>query len=314
MSQFSVSLGSLIAGLALVPLLAAGAPAQNTQVQTEVVRSEAADGRRIHITYFPASSGSGGTENSAVVILLHGKDGDRLVWEQKGAGKTGKSFAVVLQDQGYAVVSVDLRKHGESKTEEDGDGAVKPNDYRAMLGDLEGVKKFLFEEHQAKRLNMNKTAIIAADDTAPVAAAYAQLDWQKRPYDDAPVTSPEARTPRGRDIRSLVLLSPSQTAGSLNVMAPIKFLRDPRIGMSMMVVYGTQDPDDRGTSKQIERLMGSNPKNKDRVELKSYPVKFRGTDLTAKRIFVEPVILQFLDQHLKQLDSEWRDRRSRLER
>lgn len=314
MSRLSAPVGSLIACLILSAAAAARVEAQGAQVKTDVVRSEAADGRQIHITYFPAVSSSGGTENSAVVILLHGKNGDRLVWEQKGGGQTGKSFAVALQDQGYAVISVDLRKHGESKTEQDEDGMLKPNDYRAMLGDLEGVKKFLFDEHMAKRLNMNKTAIIAADDTAPVAAAYAQFDWQKRPYDDAPVTSPAARTPRGRDIRALVLLSPSQTAGSLNVMAPLKFLRDPRIAMSMLIVYGTQDSDDRGTSKQVERLMASNPKNKDRIQLKEYPVKFRGTDLTAKKIRVEGPIIAFLDKHLKQLDSEWRDRRSGINR
>src|SRR5690606_10555327 len=119
-------------------------------------------------------------------ILLHGKGGDRLVWEQKGAGATGKSFAAVLQDQGYAVVSVDLRKHGESKREDDKE--LRPDDYRAMVGDLEAVKKFLLAEHQEKKLNINKLGIIAADDMAPVAVTFAQIDWQKKPYDDAPVT------------------------------------------------------------------------------------------------------------------------------
>src|SRR5690606_16844508 len=66
--------------------------AQSGQVKIETLRSEA-DGHPIHISYFPAVPKSGGAENAPVVILLHGKDGDRLVWEQKGAGKTGKSFA-----------------------------------------------------------------------------------------------------------------------------------------------------------------------------------------------------------------------------
>jgi hypothetical protein len=302
------------AGLALASLLlsAPAVHAQSAQVQTRVLKSEA-DGHPIHITYFPAVPKTGGTENSPVVILLHGKDGDRLVWEQKGAGATGKSFAAVLQDQGYAVISVDLRKHGESKVDADMP-TLRPNDYRAMLGDLEAVKKFLFDEHMDKKLNMNKTAIVAADDMAPVAVTYAQIDWQKKPYDDAPVTDPAARTPRGQDIRALVLLSPSQNAGSLNVLGPLRTLRDPRLGVALLVVYGTQDSDDKGVSQRVYQNMTGPPQNKDRVEIKEFPVKFRGTDLTAKNIFVEVPILQFLDKHLLQLDSEWRDRRSRLQR
>lgn len=310
-SNFRATLPAAGTVLALL-LLAPAAQAQSGQVRTEVLQSEA-DRRPIHITYFPAVPKSGGTENAPAVILLHGKDGDRLVWEQKGAGATGKSFAAVLQDQGYAVVSVDLRKHGESKLEGEMP-MLRPNDYRAMLGDLEAVKGFLFQEHQDKKLNMNKTGIIAADDMAPVAVTYAQLDWQKKPYDDAPVTDPAARTPRGQDIRALVLLSPSQNAGALNILGPLRTLRDPRLGVAVMVVYGTQDSEDKGVSKRVYQNMTGPPENKDRVEIKEFPVKFRGTDLTAKRIFAEVPILQFLDKNLLQLQSEWRDRRSRLQR
>lgn len=294
-------------------LTSTAAFAQTGQVQTEVLRSEAPDGHAIHITYFPAIAKAGGTENAPVVILLHGKDGDRLVWEQKGPGATGKSFAVVLQDQGYAVVSVDLRKHGESKKADEKE-TLRPNDYQAMLGDLEAVKSFLLKEHQDKKLNINKLGIVAADDIAPVAVAYAQIDWQKKPYDDAPVTDPAARTPRGQDVRALVLLSPSQTAGRLNILGPLRFLRDPRLGVAVLVIYGNQDPDDKGVSQRVFQNMSSNASNKDRVSIEEYPVKFRGTDLMGKRILAEVKILSFLDQHLLKLDSEWRDRRSRLQR
>src|SRR5690606_33210118 len=206
---------------------------------------------------------------------------------------------------GYAVVSVDLRKHGESKLEGEMP-MLRPNDYRAMLGDLEAVKQFLFQEHQDKKLNMNKTGIIAADDMAPVAVTYAQLDWLKKPYDDAPVTDPTHRTPRGQDIRALVLLSPSQNAGALNILGPLRTLRDPRLGVAMLVIYGAQDPDELGVSKRVYQNMAGPPQNKDRVEIKDFPIKFRGTDLTAKNIVVEVPILQFLDKHLLQRSEERR--------
>lgn len=317
MSQKRIQLCQLVVAcltvVGLTALAPAAAAAQQGQVRNEIVNSTA-DGRPIHITYFPADPKSGGAENAPVVVLLHGKGGDRIVWIQKGAGNTGKSFADVLQDQGYAVVTVDLRKHGESKTADEQDPTLRPNDYTAMIGDLEAVKNFLLTEHQDKKLNISKMGIIAADDMCPVAATFAQLDWQKTPYDDAPVTDPAARTPRGQDVRALVMLSPSQTAGSMNILGPMKLLRDPRIGMAVLVIYGTQDPDDKGVSKRVFQNMAGNPKNKDRVLLKDYEVKFRGTDLTAKSILVEVPILQFLDQNLLKLDVEWRDRRSRINR
>jgi hypothetical protein len=117
-------------------------------------------------------------------------------------------------------VTVDLRKHGESKTADEQDSTLRPNDYAAMRGDLQAVKNFLLAEHQEKKLNISKLGIIAADDMCPVAATFTQDDWLIPPYDDAPVTDPAARTPRGQDVRALVLLSPSQTAGSMNILGP----------------------------------------------------------------------------------------------
>ena len=174
------------------------AVAQETVARTVVVNSEA-DGLPIAATYWPADPGkvASGTENAAVVILLHGANGDRLVWEKKPTIFEKKPFAEVLHNEGFAVVTVDLRGHGESPLP---DGRpVRAADYQPMLGDLEAVKKFLMDEHTAKRLNINKLGIVAADDSVPVAMEYTQYDWKKPDYDDAPTAS--QRTPRGRDVR-----------------------------------------------------------------------------------------------------------------
>src|SRR5690606_1715727 len=104
---------------------------------------------------------------------------------------------------GLAVVTVDMRKHGESKTSPAGrtETVMRHEDYQHMWqGDLEAVKQFLMEEHKQRKLNVNKLAIIAAGEMAPIAARFTVFDWSKPPYDDAPI--PRERTPRGQDVRA----------------------------------------------------------------------------------------------------------------
>ncbi|MBM4076319.1 MAG: alpha/beta fold hydrolase, partial [Planctomycetes bacterium] len=114
----------------------------------------------IKITYFKSTEG----QNASVVVMLHGQGGNRQVW---------KGFAETLQKAGYAVVTVDLRGHGESsggsgsstsgKKGGNEHSTPKGKDYEAMIaGDMEAVKKFLFDEHQKKQLNMNKLGIVAS--------------------------------------------------------------------------------------------------------------------------------------------------------
>ncbi len=288
--------------------------------ETRTLRA-ATDGWPIHITYFPAKTDEKESEapDAGVVILLHGKGGDRLVWERK-YGTAPHSLAGFLQQKlGLAVVSVDLRKHGESKKDGAGeaDTLIHNTDYQQMWqGDLEAVKQFLMQEHQAKKLNINKLAIVAADDMAPIAARFAVADWNKPPYDDAPATSLDERTPRGQDVRALVFLSPSNTAGNINLMASIKQLRDPRAGIAMLVLVGQKDTVHSGTARTIERVMKAADREGARSEFKTFPnVKFSGTDLLGKSsINAENEIVKFLDKHIVKLNSPWRDRRSRLNR
>jgi hypothetical protein len=71
------------------------------------------DGKTVHATYFK----SPGDRESPVVVLLHMKDGNRFVWQ----GGEEDSFARKLQKEEFAVITVDLRYHGESKV---GGGSV----------------------------------------------------------------------------------------------------------------------------------------------------------------------------------------------
>lgn len=266
----------------------------------------------IAITYFESSNAS----DSPVVVLLHGKGGSKRVWDQQ--------FASILQQNGYAVVSVDLRKHGKSQLNAADAGGNQNQkgssrekltalDYRAMLAlDMEAVWKFLYEEHQKKHLNMQKTAIIASDMSVPIVLNYALFDWSKVPYDDAPVLA--AKTPKGQTVRALVLLSPDTSVpGVSGALAAVK-VKDPLLGIGFFVCTGASDSLDRGAAKKLFTQLSSSQDSNERMYFKEYPGKLRGTDMLGKRLGLELDILKFLDKHLKKLQGEWSDRRPRYDR
>lgn len=267
----------------------------------------------IAITYFGSSNGA----DAPVVVLLHGKGSNKRVWDNK--------FAPILQQNGYAVVTVDLRKHGKSQPNVPGaagnsnqkgssrGGNLSALDYKSMVGlDLEAVWKFLFEEHQKKNLNMQKTAIIAADMSVPIALNYAFLDWSKVPYDDAPVVS--AKTPKGQTVRALVLISPESKVKGLTSSQPAVRLKEPALGISFFVCSSSGDSYDRNYTEKLFSQLTSASNSKGRMYKETYPGKLRGTDMLGRRLGLEVDILKFLDAHLKKLPGDWSDRRPRYDR
>jgi hypothetical protein len=183
--------------------------------------------------------------------------------------------------------------------------------------DLEAVKEFLFKEHQAKTLNMNKTAIVASETSTAIAACFTASDWLKRPYPDGP--TPESSTPRGQDIRALVFLSPEPNVRGVPTNQALLQLRNPDWRIASLTCFGTLDAAGAADAKKIFTKLGGTMARKENdpavkeKELVSYPFKFRGTDLLSKKeINCEADILLFLDTYLKKLPGEWRDRKNRL--
>jgi pimeloyl-ACP methyl ester carboxylesterase len=274
-----------------------------------------ADGLTLHLTYWPSEA----KQDAAVIVLLHMQNGNRLDWPAK--------FVLDLQQQGYAVIAVDLRGHGQSKgtpppsddkdkKKKDDKGATvesdhfKPGDYEAMvLADMEAVKEFIYEEHQAQHLNMNKMAIIAADMGTSVAICFAANDWLKRPHPDGPAG---AQTPRGQDVRALVLVSPQSSVPGLPVTKPVRTLKAPEANIAFLVCVGSKDKTDRGQAKKLYTSLATPDKNKDRMFFEEYGSPKRGTDLFGTGLRMEDHILAFLDKYVKKLPSDWRDRESRV--
>ncbi len=285
------------------------------------------DGWQIPITYRNSLLG----QNAPVAVLIPRLGTDRIVWEGKGG------LAEKMSSEGFAVISVDLRKQGQSKAPDDGtagstrsgEASLQQEDYEGMVyKDLEAVKDFLYREHQAKNLNMNKTAIVAAESSAPIAILYTVHDWSKRPFPDGP--TPEASTPRGQDIRSLVLLSPEANLRGVTTNDAILMLREPDWGISSLSCYGTDDKlGERDAERIYTGLTGKNASQRKRLKerkkkdgkneaqdehhfLAPYPFKLRGVDLLKKEVKCEADLMLFLKTYVKDLPGEWRDRKNRL--
>jgi len=325
MRQPRISIGGRLALLSAVATIAtaavvnpaAGGPSGKTEAASETRTLTTEDGVSIHITYYRSTE----EKEAAVVVLLHMKDGNRFVWEGDGLAKK-------LQQEGYAVVTVDLRQHGESKIGgavgggnanqsnkkkgKKGSGMdLKPVEYELMYEqDMEAVKQFIFTEHQAGRLNMNKMAIVGAEMGASVGAAYAVLDWDKAPYDDS--SDDRYKTPRGQDVKALVLISPQEKFHGLLLSRAIQVLKNPDLGIAFFVCSGNDSKDEAQSKKIFDMLM--NPAgDKKRMASRTYGAKLSGTDLLYKGLTLEDDIVGFLNSTVKKVDSPWRDRRSRRE-
>jgi pimeloyl-ACP methyl ester carboxylesterase len=330
-----------VAGLLNGGQISSGQDDKKSEKPIQVKSIQSLDGWPLKLTYYRSSQG----KSAAVVILLHGKNESRMVWTAKDG------FAEQLQGQGFAVIALDLRKHGQSKPgETDSDTATKKDDksakkstsselkrddYVGMVADLEAVKKFIFEEHQKGNLNMRKTAIVAPTMSASVALVFTERDWNRIPYDDAPTKA--QCTPRGQDVQALVFLSPETNVAGLQVHQVAPNLRN--FPLTSFVLVGKTDPLDKGQAeKLVQQLGGDVPKTtgakktetkkgKDKNSESSkeenkrhvfgqLPGSLRGTDLLGnKKLETEKYMLLFLKEHVQDLDGpfyDWRDRKSPL--
>lgn len=286
--------------------------------QDSEVRTLDAVGDRfpIKITYYPAPSGnqSGSTKDAPVVVIVPGEDENRTAWDKGSSPRNVPTkLPEELQKKGFAVITVDLRKQGESVIE-GREESTKPIDYQRMvLGDLEAVKEFIQKEHQAGRLNMRKMGMIGSGSGAPLAAAFAEFDWRKPPFDDHAI--PAERTPRGQDVRSLVLISPQPKAGDARTGSSINYLKNPNFGITLMIIVGAEDTTNFRNAETLYKQFANAKGAEERAVLHTPPLKDHGIALLQHPVQVAYTpITQFFENRLKAVDAPWQDRRSRLVR
>jgi len=287
----------------------ASAQTSSRAADVEEVKFKTKDGVRLAATFFPSKLG----QEAVPIVMLHDDQESRAVFN---------ALARELQNpegqelQSHAVLTVDLRGHGESTTQVGRNGRtrqleadrLKSADYQNMvLYDMEAVRKFLRKKNDAGQLNLNKLCLLGSGMGANVATAYAAYDWSVPPL---------ARTKQGQDVKALILASPKRNFGGLSIM---KALKHPAVRqrISVMLVYGAQDSAAAKDTKSIHKLLAKYHKMPPRDQRRekqdlfifSMPTSLKGTRLlTDPNFSMLPKLDIFLDARLSQQDFEWSKR------
>ena len=224
-------------------------------------------------------------EKAPVAFLVHEKDRSGRDFEEPIADLKGQSLAEHLQSLGYAVLVSDLRGHGANSRV-----PLTSRDWRAMIGDLQCVYRFLVERHNRGELNLAKLSVIAVGDGANLAAS-----WAASP--GGAVSSED----RASDIAALVLISPKAefTGYRFESVASALSARLP-----MFILSGERD---RESSKPVLAAKPLVERSRmSRVEL--FPTSLRGYKLLRLEPKAATAITRYLEMNTKLRPDEWEPR------
>ncbi len=289
---------------------AQGRRSSNRDSNSESLALTTKDGVRLKATYYPSELG----KDAVPIVLLHDFKESRRVFN---------GLARALQNPpggerpSHAVITVDLRGHGESTSIQGPNGQTREldvarigkKDFRNMvLYDMEAVRKYLVKKNDDGDLNLNKLCLMGSGLGANVATSWASVDWS---------TPQLANRKQGQDVKGLVLISPEWTHRGLPLLKPLK---NPgvRERLSVMIIYGKQDRKSAKSAETVHKnLKKFHPdpppelrREKKDLFLIALPTSLKGTRLVADPQFKTlPMIEQFLDARFSQQEFEWLQRR-----
>jgi dienelactone hydrolase len=239
------------------------------------------DGTKLGAFYYPAKPATG----APAVLLVHEKGRSGKDFEDPVEDLHNKGFAEHLQEEGYAVLIVDLRGHGVNPRRE-----LSATDRQKLPQDLDAAYSFLIDRHNREELNLAKLGVLGVGEGADLVAA-----WAARP--GAAVAS-EGRL---SDLNAVVLVSPVAEGFGYRLANPIAQLA-PRI--PLMLVAAENDAASADPVKVAQPAVRRQRQNK--VEL--FPTTLHGAKLLRFQPGVPAAIVRFLDQSLKSKRDEWEPR------
>ncbi|MBI1972452.1 alpha/beta fold hydrolase [Candidatus Woesearchaeota archaeon] len=192
------------------------------------------------------------TISEKAVILLHMLGNNRQSW---------KELAPLLQKNGYNVLALDLRGHGQSleknKQKISYINFAEP-DFQDMLKDIKAAKEFL------QKQGASEISIVGASIGANLAIIYAAQD---------------------KDIQKIVALSPGLNFKGLKPQEPAKKLTIP-----IFLVAAEDDQYSAMSSRTLEAVIHSDK------ELKIYPKADHGTRMFNYQPELKEFIVKFLEK------------------
>jgi len=268
---------------------------------------ETRDGMILKATYYPSTLG----KEALAVLMLHDFEGSRMDFAP---------LALELQRVGHAVLTLDLRGHGESTSSKGSNRQLSASqlttqDFRLMVAeDIERAKRFLLEQNNQGALNIEKLCVIGAGMGATLAMEWALVDWN---WPQLPTHK------QGRDVKALVLISPEFTFRGLS---GANLFKNPEAArrISALIIFGDGKPKAAQDAKRIhgmfERLRPKTVEKPEQRDLFFIPQKtnLQGTKLLDEknlRAFkIDQMVFHFLRLRLAEQSYSWTDRRSPLEK
>jgi len=163
-----------------------------------------------------------------------------------------------LQSQGHAVIIPDLRGHGDSTRIKNSNTILdyrefKKNTQGSAVADIDQCKRFLQDQNNEKIVNIDLLNVIAVGDSAHLAMAWAISDWGWEPV---------AGIQQGKDVKSLILFSPTKTfSGSTlrNLTKSNLISGRNSTPLPMLVIWGADSRIDKTCSDFIKVLRRNRP-------------------------------------------------------
>lgn len=220
-----------------------------TEVSKELVAEEVSflttDNFEIFSTYYAQE------DNTPAIILLHMLDRNRDDWND---------FALMLQNEGYTVLSIDLRGHGQSvfKNEEKFVwNDFSEQDFNNMVLDVEAAKNFLME-----KADLSNLFVIGASIGANMALYYGSEN----------------------DVKGIVLLSPGLEYRGVKTEEAMKNYKGP-----VLIVASNEDTYSATSANKLYSLA------QGKKQIKVYDDAGHGTRMFAKTD-LEVLIINWLKE------------------
>lgn len=272
MPRFVRGLASASCALALCLVGLASAKAQD-EVEIPEAESrvlETKDGVQLQTAWFPPIN-----EKEAIPIIL--------VHDWNGQGSDLGPLASYLQSQGHAVIVPDMRGHGGSLRVRNVEAPLDRERFTkveiaAMAEDLETCKRFLMEQNNQGKLNIELLTIVATGDLSLIAVEWALRDWSWPAI---------AGRKQGQDVKALVLLSPMRSFKGLSINPA---LRNPLLSgrgavpLSMLIAVGTQGG---APLREARNLYESMERTRAPLQLSGTPEEQAQQRLTQQDLFLQ---------------------------
>lgn len=307
----------LACGLALT---CSGEAARGQAAKPEKVKFDTVDLVEIQGSFYPGPS----QRKSPAVLMIHkiGKDSNQEGWDK---------LAAALQKAGCAVLTFDLRGHGDSKNVQpdfwkvpDNRSLVRgfnPNNpkdsiehkdfnqayYPALANDIAAAKLFLDKKNDAGDCNSANTILIGAEDGATLGLLWAYSEchrFRATNYNPlVPLATKLDSNPESKDLVACLWLSLDSSLGNRRTPTDIwvQYVgRDKKVPMAFL--YGADDKKGEDYAKRCVNSYIKPDKTKQRFTVESgiKGTKLLGQGLLTANLETEKKITGYISEFLKE--------------